>query len=92
MEIKVYATLRAIVGGKSITLNGGAPMTVGNMIEQMFAAYPAMRGELLRSDGEMHSAFHFFINGRDARYLDGPETIVTAQDDVRVFPPVGGGR
>jgi len=92
MEVKIYATLRTIVGGKSITLNGGPELTVGEMIEQMFETYPAMRKELLRSDGEMHSAFHFFINGRDARYLNGLETVVTTQDDVRVFPPVGGGR
>ncbi len=92
MEIMVYATLRDIVGGKSVRLEDVSEITVGQMIERLFTQYPAMKSELLNGNGEMHSAFHILINGRDARYLDGPETVVTTKDQVRIFPPVGGGR
>jgi molybdopterin converting factor small subunit len=40
----------------------------------------------------MHAAIHILINGRDMRYIDGWETVVTEEDVVRIFPPVGGGR
>jgi len=92
MEIKVYATLRAIVGGKSVHLEHDGNITVREMIDRLFNRYPALKGELLTRNGDMHSAFHILINGRDARFLNGPETVITPQDEVRIFPPVGGGR
>ena len=91
MEIKVYATLRRIVGGSSIQLNGVSEITVGEVVDKLLSEYPAMRAELTTRNGDLHSAFHFLINGRDARYLNGPETVITVEDDIRIFPPVGGG-
>ncbi len=91
MEIKVYATLREKVGSKTVTFPQKSKMTVAQIIEALFAQYPTVRAELLTRNGDLHSAFHFFINGRDARYLDGLDTVITEKDDVRIFPPVGGG-
>jgi len=91
MEIKVYATLRDIVGGGSIQLNGVSEITVEGMLQQLLARFPALKSEFYKSNGEMHSAIHILINGRDMRYIDGWDTVITAQDVVRIFPPVGGG-
>jgi len=92
MEIKVYATLRDIVGGGTITLAGVDSITVGAMLEKMFQLHPGLKDEFYKSNGEMHSAIHILINGRDMRYLDGWDTVVSTADVVRIFPPVGGGR
>ncbi|RME42666.1 MAG: MoaD/ThiS family protein, partial [Caldilineae bacterium] len=51
MEIKVYATLRAIVGGKSIHLDHDGDITVKEMVERLFGRYPALKGELLTRNG-----------------------------------------
>ncbi len=91
MEIKVYATLREIVGGKSVILNDSGTKTMRRILEELFEKYPPMREKLFLNGGEMHSAFHFLVNGRDARYLDGLDTVIAPDDDVRIFPPVGGG-
>ncbi len=91
MEIKVYATLRDIVGGKSAVLNGDHERTMRQILTELLAQYPAMREKLFLNGDEMHSAFHFLVNGRDARYLDGLDTVIAPGDDVRIFPPVGGG-
>jgi len=92
MEIKVYATLRDIVGGGTVNLNGVSEITVDQMLQKMFAQHPDLKSEFYKSDGEMHAAIHILINGRDMRYIDGWETVVTEEDVVRIFPPVGGGR
>ncbi len=92
MEIKVYATLREIVGGKSTVLNGGGTRTMRQALEELLERYPELRAKLFLKNGEMHSAFHFLVNGRDARYLDGLDTVISPTDDIRIFPPVGGGR
>lgn len=91
MKIRVYATLRDIVGGPSVELPDLAETTVGEMLERLFAQYPSLRDHVMTGRGELHSAFHVLINGRDSRFLNGLETIIGADDEVRIFPPVGGG-
>jgi molybdopterin synthase sulfur carrier subunit len=91
MEIKIYATLRDIVGEGSIHLNGVSEITVEEMLQKMFDLYPDLRGEFYKKDGEMHAAIHILINGRDMRYINGWDTVITRDDVVRIFPPVGGG-
>lgn len=91
MEIIVYATLRDIVGGNSINLKGVSEITVEEMFQKMFELHPDLRGEFYKKDGELHTAAHILINGRDMRYINGWDTVVTQDDVVRIFPPVGGG-
>jgi len=91
MEIKVYATLREVAGGKTVEIENLAGLTVGQMLEQLFGRFPALQSKLLNREGDFHSAFHILINGRDARYLDSLETVIKADDEIRIFPPVGGG-
>ena len=90
MEIKVYATLRDIVGAPVVHLDSGPPMTVDNLLQEMCDQYPGIRSKLLYKD-DWHPGAHILINGRDMRYLDGLETAVSPTDEVRIFPPVGGG-
>ena len=91
MEIKMYAVLREVVGGKSVTLAHTEAQTMQQILQELFEMFPTLKTKLLLKDGSMHSAFHFLVNGRDARYLDGLDTLIQPTDDVRVFPPVGGG-
>lgn len=91
MEIKVYATLRPIVGASSVTLNGAAEMTVAEMLAALYKKFPDLKPELHKGRDDLHPAIHILINGRDMRYIDGQQTRLSAGDDVRIFPPVGGG-
>lgn len=91
MEVKVYATLRDIVGGKSVYLDDYSDITVGQMLQELFIKHPHLRPKLLDSEGNLHSTFQILVNGRDARYINGMDTMVAAKDEVRIFPPVGGG-
>ncbi len=92
MEIKVYATLRDVVGGPRVHLDGDETRTVGQMLEALYTRYPELRAKLEKSADELHSAIHILINGRDMRFIDGLDTPVEPGDEVRIFPPVGGGR
>ncbi len=91
MKIKVYATLRDIVGGPVVQLDDVSDIKIDELIDKLFVIYPDMRNEVTTRNGDFHSAFHCLVNGRDARYLNGLDTMVTNQDDIRIFPPVGGG-
>lgn len=91
MEIKVYATLRDVVGGSSVQLGDISEMTVGQILEALCAKFPALIPKLHPNGHDLHPAIHILVNGRDMRYINGLETLVTAQDSIRIFPPVGGG-
>jgi molybdopterin synthase sulfur carrier subunit len=92
MKINFYATLRNIIGGKTIEVDIKPNATALDVVKAIVTDFPAMRVELLDSNNEFLSYMKFFINGRDAVYLENKmETILQPNDKVDIFPPVGGG-
>ncbi len=92
MKVHFFATLRPIVGGKTVEFDTEHGITVREMLDVMIARFPKLRTELLDETGKMHGHVHFFVNGRDAQFLtDGIETKIQPEDTVNVFPAVGGG-
>jgi len=37
------------------------------------------------------SSVNLLVNGRNAKFLDGMETLLSDGDEVSIFPPTGGG-
>ena len=91
MDVRLYATLRPIVGGSKVTLNTGPGATFQQMLDELIARWPDLKTELFDRDGELHNNIHVFLNGRDVRYLGGLEMEIPENAEVRIFPPVGGG-
>ncbi len=92
MQVNFYATLRPLVGSKTLDLVWAEGTTLGALLETLFAAHPALRSELLDDAGRLHGHVHVFVNGRDGHYLDHVlETPLAATDKVDIFPAVGGG-
>lgn len=92
MEVNFYATLRAIIGIKTIEVPLGEKMTAIELVDQITKKYPALRDELLDAENRFHRHMKLFINGREAVYLpDEFDTIIKPNDKIDIFPPVGGG-
>lgn len=91
MEIKVYATLRTIVGGDKVHFPNVSDITVGQMLQELFAKYPVLEDKFFDDQNELYPGLHILLNGRDIRYINGLETVITADNQVAIFPPVGGG-
>ena len=89
MEVRVYATLRPIVGGRSIDVDAGCS-TVREVIDHLIAQYPDLHGRLLDEDG-VRQYVAVMVDGRDIRHLDGLDTAVVAGSELDIFPPVAGG-
>ena len=91
MKVNFYATLRPVVGGKTVEFPATG-MTVQGMIEALLTRYPGLQPHLYDAQGELYPHIHIFINGRDAQYLDnGLRSVLGPEDTVNIFPPVGGG-
>jgi molybdopterin synthase sulfur carrier subunit len=63
MQAHFFATLRPIVGGKTVDFDVDHGVTVQEMLDLMIARVPKLRDELLDETGQMHGHVHFFVNG-----------------------------
>lgn len=92
MIVTFYATLREVVGGRTAEFPMPEGATVRDLLNEMIRRYPPIGRELLNEQGDLYSHVHFFINGRDAPYLEqGLDTLLKPDDYITVFPAVGGG-
>ena len=86
MNVNFYATLRQIVGAKTVEIPIEEQATLQQLVDEIITRYPALSHELL--DGHVH----VIINGRDSRFLeDGLSIALEPDDTISVFPAVGGG-
>jgi molybdopterin synthase sulfur carrier subunit len=91
MKVRVYATLRPIVGGPMADLTTGPGDTFRQMLDELLVRWPLLHKELYDKKGELRTNIHIFLNGRDIRYLDGLDMAIPEDPDICIFPPVGGG-
>lgn len=90
-KIRLFATVRAEVGEKYITVPFESGGTVRDLIDQIIARYPTLGGKMLDEAGELTSAVHVFVHGRNIEWLDGLDTVITESDEVFLMPPTAGG-
>jgi len=92
MKVNFYATLRQITGTKTVEFHVDPGATVGELVETIVSQYPPMRRELLDEEGRLYGHVHVYINGRDTPLLEKRvDTVLSPEDKVDIFPPVGGG-
>lgn len=92
MDVHFYATLRSIIGKKTVTVDMPPNTTALELIELVSDKHPALRAELLDAQNRFQQHMKMFINGREAIYFEDKfDTIIQAGDKIDVFPPVGGG-
>ena len=95
MRIRAYATLRDLLGSGKFDMpldaTPGAPATVGQVMDRLVEAHPALSAKLWADDGHLTGYITILLNGRSIEYLQGMATTVTDEDTLSLFPPVGGG-
>jgi molybdopterin synthase sulfur carrier subunit len=92
MKVSFYATLRQVVGAKTVLFTLPESGTVGQLLDEMIRVYPGLQRELLDADGELYQHVHIFVNGRDINFLEHRmDTVLSPEDTIGVFPAVGGG-
>ena len=92
MEVNFYATLRAIVGKKTIKVDLPPDSTAQELIDLVTTVHPDLQAVLLDAEKRFQRHMKMFINGREVVYLDKQfDTIIQPDDKIDIFPPVGGG-
>ena len=91
MQIKVYATLRDLLGTAVMEVPLAGPADVEVVLRRLVADCPAFGKKLWDADGRPTGYVTILLNGRSVEYLSGMATPVTEGDTIALFPPVGGG-
>lgn len=90
VNVLIPAPLRRYTNGESKVTGGGA--TVGELIDQLDAAYPGIREKIVEDDGDIRRFVNVFVNGQNVRKLNGAATAIKDGDEVGIVPAMAGGR
>ena len=92
LEVRFFATLRAIVGAKTEVVSLPDAATVHDLARALAERHPDLADYLFAEDGEIGRRVHFMIDGRSTRWLpDGHRTRLTPDQVIDVIPPAAGG-
>ena len=89
-KVKIPTPLREYTDGSSEVEVGGR--TAGETIGNLAAEYPDLKQHLYTGDGKLRSFVNVYKGDEDIRYLDGPDTEVSVDDELSIIPSIAGGR
>ncbi|MBX0287585.1 MoaD family protein [Halomicroarcula sp. F28] len=91
MEWKLFAHLRDTAGDETVSVDVEPGATVEDALTALVEAEPPLRAELFE-DGELAEHIRLLVDGEDAfAAREGLDTVVTAETELALFPPVSGG-
>ena len=86
--VRIPTPLRPHAGGLDRVDAAGS--TVGEVLAQLGALYPALR-ERLFDGAELRRFVNVYVNDEDIRYLDDLATPVAPGEELSIIPAVAGG-
>jgi MoaD family protein len=93
LRVRLYATLRPIVGAKVVELDLESGATVAQLVDELVGRWPDLAELLLDDAGGLSRRVNVFLDGRSVRHLpEGTATVLTKDHEIDVFPAVAGGR
>jgi molybdopterin synthase sulfur carrier subunit len=87
-KIQIPPVLRRATGGERVVEAHGASLAA--LLEDLYQQFPAL-GDQLRSDTGLSSHVNIYINGEEARTLQGMDTPISDHDSVILLPAMAGG-
>jgi molybdopterin synthase sulfur carrier subunit len=89
VDVRLPTILRPSTGGVATVAAEGD--TVGEVFADLVRQHPALKEQLMTSDGELHRHLNVFLNDDDIRYLGRLDAKVTGRDILTLMPAVAGG-
>jgi molybdopterin synthase sulfur carrier subunit len=90
VRVETFANIREILKKKEVELMIGDYSSVWNLLTQLCDSYPRLR-RVIFEDDKLSDHVIILKNGRNIRWLDGLRTKLGDEDEIAMFPPVGGG-
>ncbi|TCS84533.1 ubiquitin-like small modifier protein 1 [Tepidibacillus fermentans] len=93
MQIQLFATYRDLAKAKVVDVPVTESITVKQLLQALVNLVPDFQHELFidETQSQLKPHVHLFVNGRNIIHLQGLETPISANDEIALIPPVGGG-
>ena len=65
--------------------------TIYECLRDLVAQCPALEAKLFKGEGKLSAAFIIYLDNRDIRMLDGPDTKVEPESTIRLLAALAGG-
>ena len=85
--ISLFGNLRRLAGVSQAQASGA---TVRHVIETLCVGNAALRDAILHRD-TLRAHVRVMVNGYDVELAQGLDTLVRADDQIAIFPPIAGG-
>jgi len=94
IEVRIPTILRSYTGGAKAVKGDGA--TLGDLLTDLDAKHPGLRGRLVTEDGGLHRFVNVYVNDEDVRFLapagqSALDAKLSDGDTVTILPAVAGG-
>lgn len=87
MKIKLFGGLRQRAGRAKLEASGA---TLGEVLYNLCAHNQSLRAAIFEGDA-LRPHIRVMINGHDYELAQGLDTLVSADDQIAIFPPIAGG-
>jgi molybdopterin synthase sulfur carrier subunit len=87
MQWKLFADLAEAAGERTVDVDVKEDATVGDALDALLSAKPALRERALTDDGDLRDHVNLLKNGENV----DRDAIVEPGDELALFPPVSGG-
>ena len=69
----------------------GEGATIADLLTDLDASYPGLRGRLITDTGGLHRFVNVYVNDEDVRFLGALDAKLSDGDSVTILPAVAGG-
>ena len=90
MRWRLFADLAEAAGGRELDVEAGDAATVGEALDALLDAHPALAARVLDDDGDLRDHVNLLHAGEPVGE-EGLATPVAEDDELALFPPVSGG-
>ena len=91
MEWKLFADLAEVAGDRHVTVDVSPGTTVGDALDALLDANPALRDRVLDENGDLADHINVLRNGQTVGHDGGLDETLDDGDELALFPPVSGG-
>jgi molybdopterin converting factor small subunit len=93
IKVNIVGSAATVFGRRSFEIDARPGMTLRDLLVQLsLEGRPDFRENVYdRDTGKMNEYVTMFVNSREARSLQGPDTPLMPGDVVTIMPPMAGG-
>lgn len=89
ISVAIPTPMRRFTGGAARVAVSGS--TLSEALADLGQQFPDLGGRIVEDDGRIRRFVNIFVNGNNARDLEGEQTPVRPGDELTVIPAMAGG-